>query len=134
MQRRFGLTSGRKRGEYRVVMSNDNALGANAAAVDRARSAEPDVTGKHTPGPWKVVLDGPHVEVRAVAHPQPTLALITGGLDDVFEDGLMGPTSTANAHLIAAAPELYEALRLIVAHFGDPLKVAAAALAKAEGQ
>ena len=40
----------------------------------------------------------------------------------------------ANARLIAAAPDLYAALQLIVDHYGDPLEVARAALAKAEGQ
>jgi len=34
----------------------------------------------------------------------------------------------------AAAPDLYAALALYVEHFGDPLKVARPALAKAEGR
>ena len=40
----------------------------------------------------------------------------------------------ANLTLAAAAPELYDALELYVEHFGDPLKVARAALAKARGE
>ena len=40
----------------------------------------------------------------------------------------------ANLTLAAAAPELYDALELYVEHFGDPLKVARAALAKARGK
>lgn len=40
----------------------------------------------------------------------------------------------ANAQLIAAAPDLYAALARYVEHYGDPLKVARAALAKADGR
>lgn len=40
----------------------------------------------------------------------------------------------ADAHLIASAPDLYAALVAYVEHYGDPLKVARAALAKARGQ
>ena len=128
MQRRFGLTSGMKRGEYRVVMSNDNALGEQncPAAVDGACSAEPHVTGKHTPGPWHWYGDK-GLEAR-------NETLLVGDCGSVSCGRSRLLVSAANAHLIAAAPDLYEALRLIVAHFGDPLKVAAAALAKAEGQ
>lgn len=39
----------------------------------------------------------------------------------------------ADARLLSAAPELYAALKLYVEHYGDPLKVARAALRKAEG-
>jgi hypothetical protein len=39
-----------------------------------------------------------------------------------------------DARLIAAAPELYEALHKFVEHFGDPFKNARAALAKADGK
>lgn len=43
------------------------------------------------------------------------------------------PEIEANIDLIAAAPELLAALELIVDHFGDPLKVAKSAIAKARG-
>jgi hypothetical protein len=40
----------------------------------------------------------------------------------------------ADAHLRAAAPELYEALNEFVEHFGDPFRNARAALARARGE
>jgi hypothetical protein len=44
-----------------------------------------------------------------------------------------GPT-LQDARLICAAPDLYAALVLMVQHFGDPLRVANAAIDKAEGR
>lgn len=79
----------------------------------------------HTPGPWgwdsrnsnyyllTFARDAPHQIVAELKTPR-----------DAMGD--------ADANLIAAAPELLEALKLIVSHFGDPLKVAEAAIAKAE--
>jgi hypothetical protein len=40
----------------------------------------------------------------------------------------------ADARLIAAAPELLDALERYVHHFGDPLKCARTAIAKATGE
>jgi hypothetical protein len=75
-----------------------------------------DNTPKWTPGPW--VAERANVGDR---HPlfvtTPTTAF--------------HPPCDADAHLIAAAPELYAALALYVEHFGDPLKVGRAALLKA---
>jgi hypothetical protein len=62
----------------------------------------------HTPGPWEVINERSDVCVRARAQ---TICLVTGGLDDLFESGLYGPVATANAHLIAAAPDLLAALK-----------------------
>jgi hypothetical protein len=107
---------------------------------------------KHTPGPWKVVRDGNPLSAGIVAviehSPDRHIA--------VEEDHFGGPwcapdTWEANARLIAAAPELLEALReacrlyaeygLVAGHVeGDPLAVgrwigaARAAIAKAEGR
>jgi hypothetical protein len=50
------------------------------------------------------------------------------GMEEVCEE------DWANARLITAAPDLYSALKLYVEHFGDPLKVARPALAKALGE
>jgi hypothetical protein len=66
---------------------------------------------KHTPGPWKVVRDGNPLSAGIVAvieHSERFLA--------VEEDHFGGPwcapdTWEANARLIAAAPDLLEALR-----------------------
>ena len=85
---------------------------------------------KHTPGPWK--WDG-HIEQ----------AIITA---DSGEEVLWGCgccdsprlLSEADAHLIAAAPELLEALKEI-ANMGVPVqktehRIARSAIAKAKGQ
>jgi hypothetical protein len=48
------------------------------------------------------------------------------------DGGVYGPYGDDRL-LIAAAPDLLAALKLIVDHFGDPLKVARPAIAKAEG-
>jgi len=86
---------------------------------------------KHTPGPWEVHN---RLDIHAdhfgtcVAHCYNRIK--TKGACDALRS-----ESEANAILIAAAPELLKALEQYVAHFGDPLKVAAAAIRKAtEGQ
>ena len=68
-----------------------------------------------TPGPWKIsiVCDDHH----------DSYAIDNQRMKDDYD---------INARLIAAAPELYEALEQFVDHFGDPFKTArAGALAKA---
>ena len=92
------------------------------ARPDQSGEVTSDLRGDHrgnpTPGPWEVRVDRiADIAVCAVTHPKPTICLVTGGLDDRFEDGMYGPTSHANAHLIAAAPELLEALKAILAQF-----------------
>jgi hypothetical protein len=90
----------------------------------------------HTPGPWEVINERSDVCVRARAQ---TICLVTGGLDDLFESGLYGPVATANAHLIAAAPDLLAALKeaeeMIGGEFPSSWPIhskIAAAIAKAE--
>ena len=87
--------------------------------------------GGHTKGPWVVVNDcGIRGEGRsiAIASPNPRA-----------NDGSM----VANARLIAAAPDMLEALRMLVADFGDypaserpclAFDKARSAIAKATGQ
>jgi hypothetical protein len=88
---------------------------------------------KHTPGPWRV---GKRAKMRIVAGDDDTVAS-TGG----------DPTmpAEANARLIAAAPDMYEALgALLELHGGimngcdcESCKIALrarAAIAKAEGR
>jgi hypothetical protein len=83
------------------------------------------MTTKFTPGPWRIAGKG---TIRA-------------------GDGWIGDTHwrnrEANARLIAAAPDLYEAVRLLLADFADypaserpchAFDVARDALAKAEGR
>jgi hypothetical protein len=75
---------------------------------------------KHTPGPW-------HVEGRA----------INGGERDdmlaLVNLAMPAADAYANARLIAAAPELYEALRKLRAEVGATLSLSEAAIAEAAG-
>lgn len=62
---------------------------------------------KHTPGPWTVILRGE----RGTFH----IPEAQKHEAERSDDGLDGYTvSKANAHLIAAAPELLEALRRVL--------------------
>jgi hypothetical protein len=111
------------------------------------------MTTKHTPGPWTIVetgIDGLGTvicEVSQGANIEPDT-----GAESLYQIGIMsdfGDTTTeearANAALIAAAPEMYEALRELeeAIRTEDKLnpgrivtaeKLARAALAKAEGK
>jgi hypothetical protein len=92
----------------------------------------------YTPGPWKVddYADDPRIRSERYC-----IALVTGGLDG---DEKPEPTRLANAHLIAAAPELLEAVRALLAASDHtlpsewrrdrPVSIAKAAIAKAEGR
>ena len=89
----------------------------------------------HTPGPWGVSSSFLvcNMDARIIAN---CAFLGLEVLDVAFEERI------ANAHLIAAAPDLYEALKRLVALLNDDLDdqqaeawdAACAALAKAEGQ
>ena len=99
--------------------------------------------GKHTPGPWKIAeedvtanLNGwrrNFILVHSTVYNHGQTALVPNGMDERGE---------ANASLIAAAPELLEALRNCVDGLGcQPgyvntlaLTRAQAAIAKAEGR
>jgi len=85
---------------------------------------------KHTPGPWKVKDCRPDVSTRQVWTDESrgsVMIATTGGTD-----------KEANARLIAAAPDLLEALRCVQGHYaieGTHLgRQVDAAIAKAEGR
>lgn len=92
---------------------------------------------KHTPGPWEVLgvlVDGdPHPEIvigAKAAHRFLTVAVAIGGLE----------TQQGNALLLAASPELKDALKGLIPYAAQwindchpAMKKAKAALAKAEG-
>ncbi len=59
---------------------------------------------KHTPGPWDYDRDDLGIWINSSSYPQPLAKMGTAMLIP----------HEANARLIAAAPELYEALRAIV--------------------
>lgn len=64
---------------------------------------------KHTPGPWETSkVKGLHVTHIFKTMPCSTLIAQTEGLNN-----------EADAHLIAAAPELLEALKELLAHEGE---------------
>ena len=85
---------------------------------------------KHTEGPWRTDVDE-----EGVGYVEPC---------GVYFDGCTEKPASehqANANLIAAAPEMYEALRLLYAHANGYMNVAGnvvedveKALAKAEGK
>lgn len=97
---------------------------------------------KFTPGPWSIDPEGLEMP-RSASIDAPThgeLALVVWKMDDDERS----PENEANAYLIAAAPELYEALHWIVEKptekyarlmFGDAqYDMAVAALKKARGE
>lgn len=118
-------------------MTNKKIFGADAAVVATARSASDSdqlthAALTHTPGPWEVheVIDD-YVISRGVRSSVTGKGINTGEDYEMF--------SEADAHLIAAAPELLEVLRGILSLNGvridrDLCKAAQAAIAKAEGR
>lgn len=84
---------------------------------------------KHTPGPWGVSADGIWAVSPLNAHVR--LATVTS-----FSP-MNGIDSRANAHLIAAAPELLEALQFAISFFDqltpDDTERMRLAVAKATG-
>ena len=94
---------------------------------------------KFTPGPWKVQRTNQGVFIEGnVEKPIGYLAQVRG----IYRDGNR-VMEDANAALIAAAPELYEALKNIASYIGDlprhynfqdEYDQAETALAKARGE
>ena len=92
---------------------------------------------KHTPGPWEIK---PHFDpaYRHISGPKhKALAQVVWCVDEEERS----PDCEANAHLIAAAPELLEALEMMLemsemGGFGKAAAedVARAAIAKAKGE
>lgn len=90
-------------------------------------------TTKHTPGPWKCI--DPHV----IRDPKNVVVAKTLDSKEGYE------IKQANAHLIAAAPAMYEALKALVEYLDTQVQagklddwkhvlVARQALAQAEGK
>lgn len=87
------------------------------------------MAGKHTPGPW-------------YATPQGSRGFEIGEVEIgmVIADGPGDPEAEANARLIAAAPDLFEAAKALEkcrrdkGWIGPALDQIAAAIAKAEGK
>lgn len=101
-----------------------------------------------TPGPWKVEEDGDEsVVVGTSPVSSPIVAWVNTTKGTETQPGCCG-NPEANANLIAAAPELYEALETLLKHHSGPQPVdneafetvakdveqARAVLAKARGE
>lgn len=94
---------------------------------------------QHTPGPWEIVSDHKSLRIES-DHGE---FVCVASVDAAGFVGLRFPNGGADgpdAHLIAAAPDMYEALQA-VADFIDgkpeaiePFGLVRAALAKAEGK
>lgn len=103
---------------------------------------------KHTPGPWGMETVrttsglchrvGPFPSPKSWRSDKPAHACIY----DDYPPDVGSPELVANARLIAAAPDLLEALKACVTMYGDEnpdddwtcIKLARAAIAKAEGR
>lgn len=96
-----------------------------------------DSGGKHTPGPWTVDTNGGGRFSNSIAAKVVASGLIADVSDWWYDVG----QAEANAHLIAAAPDLLEALVELlpladdeVSHtYDNVLDIARAAIAKARG-
>ncbi len=97
---------------------------------------------KHTPGPWTWFTGFKKNSAETIRETGERIRFVMGGPNDqglAHTVGLNEETDTANAHLIAAAPELLAALQLVAALPGfepeEPYGVATlAAIAKARGE
>lgn len=125
------------------------SLGADAAAGETARQEVSDAaTARHTEGPWRVnpAYDIPAVIANCFPKGSTCVAVVYGdGAPEIMARVIASPGLPVmpNAHLIAAAPEMYEALKSIAGckaftcDCGIPEEVfdsVEAALAKAEGR
>lgn len=72
---------------------------------------------KHTPGPWTVV-DGVYPSFKEVSGPSFKVSAVMWATD-LTEDDYSKRTS--DLHLIAAAPELLEALKSMESRFGNEM-------------
>ena len=95
---------------------------------------------KHTPGPWYWEEASENGEVRPVLRTKATINRVCDFGRDAWQDSLCGePPDAADARLIAAAPEMLEALvdcreALRRAGATGELKVVDDAIAKATGE
>jgi hypothetical protein len=92
------------------------------------------IRAEHTPGPWMATPSGPKMaffQPFAIGNP---VQLVAGAFEDVT-GGLL--QAGANASLIAAAPEMLAALKVIAFMAGPYTEITAIALdaiAKARGE
>jgi hypothetical protein len=92
---------------------------------------------KFTPGPW-LVFEGCGDDRPGIDTDEGFSVVIFGDCEDQVDDGgIFGRTTEeaiANAHLIAAAPEMYAALKHAQQNMPHPDQMIDDALAKAMGE
>lgn len=76
---------------------------------------------KHTPGPWYVDIEYPIQIMKHMEHLVGTSKCTEYVVADISEGAFMGEEELANARLIAAAPEMFEALQELLAWDLDSL-------------
>lgn len=94
---------------------------------------------KGTPGPWEVEDNGHFYDINAG---RATVGNVCSSISWFDNDEHRGPVAMANAQLIAAAPELLEALQGLLIRVADDeeygpehaITIARAAIAKATGE
>lgn len=80
------------------------------------------MTTKHTPGPWHVGTNGDNCARDHAICDGPMVIAKVYGTGYPFGRGA-SPQSTANARLIAAAPELYAALKELQKQLREHIKL-----------
>jgi hypothetical protein len=89
------------------------------------------------PGPWRLSKKPEDGYININSDDHYALATVVWLMDADEIAGINSPDCEANAHLIAAAPELLEALKGLMAHMPDNAdniwQTAAEAIAKAKG-
>jgi hypothetical protein len=85
---------------------------------------------KHTQGPWTV---SNKTDISGIENDPENGCVGFVDVAHVYLRTVQGRTE-ANARLIAAAPDLLEALREIAADYSDPIRLARTAIAKATGE
>ena len=73
---------------------------------------------KGTPGPWEVEDNGYFYDINAV---RGTVGNVCSSATWFDNDEHRGPVAMANAQLIAAAPDLLEALQNMIGAFDNPI-------------
>jgi hypothetical protein len=106
------------------------------------------MSGQHTPGPWLTERNNVHAGQIATVHHCIGNDWVEIWTDKWAETGMGENEQEANARLIAAAPELLEALKLFIAYdefddsdgyammmaYADAIQAARVAIAKVTGE
>ena len=91
-------------------LERDRAAALEASKASQAKAKRENAKIRHTPGPWEAVIQpGCHAVIASLSGGPKAVAIIGNNTPDDGNE----PMRFANARLIAAAPELLEALREI---------------------